>query len=101
MTRDEWKAKWPNYCRDCDGWGGSTFYESHGLPGPAERLIEPCECVMAETDGPQKCPRCGELSLDNDGSGPCNNCTWDYDDGLIEEFDEEPFEDPCDETEDY
>jgi hypothetical protein len=76
-----WQRKWPHYCRICGGWGGHTFYESHGLPGPAERLFDPCETVPSV----ETCHRCWCEGLDEEGNGPCKFCGWNYDDGLPEQ----------------
>jgi hypothetical protein len=71
-----WKARWPNHCTGCQGWGGFVFYQSHG-PGPSEQMFDVCE----RTEDTARCHRCGELGLTEDGEGPCALCTWDFDDG--------------------
>jgi hypothetical protein len=76
-------AKWPNACKKCGGWGAHVFYESHGLPGIAEQLSDPCDDCTA--NDPVKCARCGaENTLSPDGDGPCKACGWNYDDGAPE-----------------
>jgi len=72
----DWRRKWPNACKVCHGWGGGTFYETHGLPGPAERITDACDS-LAET----MCHRCGEHGLTEDSDGPCSFCGWNYNDG--------------------
>lgn len=84
VTREEyntsWIAKWPGYCKKCLGWGGGTFYEHHDEGGP-EQLLDPCDREPYTT-----CHRCGVPgTLSVDGEGPCKNCGWNYDDGLLEE----------------
>jgi hypothetical protein len=47
--RAEYSSKWPNYCRNCGGWGYNEWTEPHG-----ERMSEDCGvCVCKD-----KCPRC-------------------------------------------
>ena len=71
--RAAWVARWPSYCRECDGWGGR--YCSGGWEEPPS--VDPCE-VCACRD---RCGRCGEEGL-IEGEGPCSECGWSYDDGL-------------------
>lgn len=70
-----WRLKWPKHCKACDGWGGSTFTQSHG-PGPGEQMFDVCEA-----GAPEMCHRCGEAGLTEDSEGPCTHCGWDFDDG--------------------
>lgn len=73
-----WRARWPNHCPACRGWGGATHYESHGFRhGAAERIFDLCDAIP-ET----QCHRCGEHGLTDEGEGPCKHCGWDFDDGL-------------------
>lgn len=78
---------WPNHCKKCGGWGLRQFIQSHG-PGLIEHLQEPCECTegSADNEGVPVCARCEErLSfkiMETVGEGPCNNCGWNYDDGM-------------------
>lgn len=72
-----WRVKWPHHCKACDGWGGSSFTQSHG-PGPGEQMFDVCEALP----NMMTCHRCGKDGLsDTDGEGPCSHCGWDYDDG--------------------
>jgi hypothetical protein len=92
-TRKEneaWKAKWPDYCRKCGGWGltGEAAFTPED-PGP-----EPCD-AFGEND---RCHRCGGELIEEwieDGdpeNGPhvsvdrwkCKVCSWSWDDGLWE-----------------
>jgi hypothetical protein len=80
--RGRWLARWPAHCKTCEGWGGSTFYESHGFThGPAEAIFEPCpDCVDHEV------PHCGRCSfpltvMDDDSVDHCGACGWNLDDG--------------------
>src|SRR6185295_15546488 len=82
MTPAEWKAKWPRHCTLCGGWGGKTFYQSHG-PGPSEQMFD--LCVHDQDEDFSLCHRCGENGLTEDGEGPCKSCGWDFDDGIPEE----------------
>lgn len=78
------EEKYPNYCRPCGGWGGFTYWDNHGIPGPAEQCTEPCEALDFTT-----CHRCGEeYAMDEDGDRPCTFCKWYFNDGIIE-YDEE------------
>ena len=79
QKNEEFKAKWPNYCKKCGGWGMHSYTEMHGFNyGCGEQMAEPCECVEEGI-----CPRCGkEAGFDDEGQGPCQHCGWNYDDGL-------------------
>jgi len=73
-----WRARWPNHCPACRGWGGATHYESHGFRhGTAEQIFDLCDAIP-ET----QCHRCGEHGLTEEGDGPCVRCGWNFDDGL-------------------
>lgn len=87
--RNAYIAKWPNYCRQCDGAGSHTFYESvpYGSTNVSMPVHEYCEgCTASQAEGPQKCARCGALALKEDGSGPCSECGWNYDSALPERW---------------
>ena len=71
-----WAEKWPNHCTNCGGWGGFSTPASYDGPGD----FDPCE--PGEDVPIEKCHRCGELGLDEDGNGPCKKCGWNYDDGI-------------------
>jgi hypothetical protein len=71
---EAWRARWPKHCTKCGGWGGFTFYESHGMPGPGEQMFDEC-CAH---DDLRTCHRCSELGLQEDGSGACSHCGWVY-----------------------
>jgi len=73
----EWDQKWPDHCKSCNGWGGSVFYENHGLPGVGEAMFDECGAIEDLTI----CHRCGKHGLNEDGEGPCSECGWNYDDG--------------------
>lgn len=82
-ARQAYEKDWPEYCRTCGGWGAFILCETHGLPSSGEVLSEPCnDCTQRYDTGPQQCARCGERGLDEDGTGPCTNCGWNYDDGI-------------------
>lgn len=73
---------WPRACKKCRGAGYHEWKEAHG-----EYLREPCECVLgsADNEGRPVCPRCGYqlfFGMDQVGEGPCENCEWDYDEGI-------------------
>ena len=68
----DWEAKWPNYCRKCNG-AGHSFYPA---TWEAPEESDPCDCTY---DG--ICARCGYKGLKEDtGDGPCTLCGWNYDD---------------------
>lgn len=68
-----WRAKWPKYCPSCGGWGGRSYPSSAYDPGGYD---------VCEAHGKiEICHRCGEHGLDENGTGPCANCGWNYDDG--------------------
>lgn len=74
-----WMERWPNFCTACGGWGifngfglvpyGSTFAS---MPD-----IEDCEALDEN-----RCHRCGEEGLTEEGAGPCEKCGWNRNDGL-------------------
>lgn len=74
----EWKARWPNHCHTCGGWGGSSFWQSHpyGMGSASEAVFEPCDALSE-----LHCHRCGEPGLQEDTDGPCMFCGWNADDG--------------------
>lgn len=72
--RAAWLAKWPNYCRKCEGDGGFCTPSNYYEPGD----YAPCECTEMGI-----CPRCGQPDLDAEScDGPCANCGWNYNDSL-------------------
>lgn len=74
----EWRAKWPNHCKACRGWGGSSYEESHGFKGGGtETIMDPCGAHEDLTI----CHRCGANGLNEHGEGPCTACGWNCDDG--------------------
>jgi hypothetical protein len=69
-AQTEWAAKWPNYCRACDGWGMWHTRQTYWEPadgGPCEELHE------------EQCHRCGEhhvlIALGNEDI-VCIKCGW-------------------------
>jgi hypothetical protein len=84
----EWKAKWPNHCPACGGWGGITFHQSHpyGMGSASEQLFDECQAI----ENPTTCHRCGEDGLNEDGEGPCKACGWDFDDGVVQSIGSTP-----------
>lgn len=81
MDAELWIKRWPHYCTQCNGWGGSSYEESHGFRGGGtETIFEPCDAEPIS-----KCHRCGAPGgLDEEGDGPCCACGWNYDDGVPE-----------------
>jgi hypothetical protein len=73
-----WREKWPNHCKRCHGWGGSSYEESHGFRGGgSETIFDLC----GEDENPLNCHRCGRPGLSEDMEGPCKFCNWNFDDG--------------------
>jgi hypothetical protein len=71
------KAKWPDHCKICGGWGLFEFHETHGFKhGPYERFTEPCQELPEGS-----CHRCGlpDMIIEDQ---PCKNCGWHFDDGV-------------------
>jgi hypothetical protein len=63
-----WVAKWPAYCRTCEGYGGK--WDRSDEDGPAMELCPDCT-------EQNRCPRCGTLGLHGeDADGPCDGCGW-------------------------
>jgi hypothetical protein len=46
MANTEYREKWPNYCKQCSGWGYSSWTEY------GQQFVETCGCVWVQ------CPRC-------------------------------------------
>jgi hypothetical protein len=65
MTRQEYIAAFPKYCRKCEGWG------VHKALSPRATFWD-CECVVAET-----CARCGASPLGD--LRACSVCQWHMD----------------------
>jgi hypothetical protein len=61
QANQAWRDRWPNHCRECGGWGGTTFQQSHpyGAGSAYETLWEGCEALE-----PAICHRCGKDGLD-------------------------------------
>ena len=81
-ARDAYAAKWPRYCRHCQGWG---YFEYSYDPSPAGVSLSPG--TMTDSDPCHKCieegvcPRCGKQVFDDDDwdSGEpivCPKCGW-------------------------
>lgn len=77
---------WPNYCRSCSGWGVTTYRQSvpYGSTSASFDVADPC----AACTNLGKCARCGLDGLSSEergdgdtGTGPCEFCGWDYDEG--------------------
>jgi hypothetical protein len=75
----QFERLWPNYCKHCGGWGGSSYQESHGFKGGgSETIFDLCGALENE-----QCHRCGARGLSEDGEGPCKACGWNFDEGLV------------------
>jgi len=75
--RQTYLATWPNYCKRCLGWGGSSFPGHRGEPPDWDECPE---CL-----GQNRCPRCGATGPEdrdwwNDPEG-CPSCGWTEDSG--------------------
>jgi hypothetical protein len=68
--RDAWFQKWPDSCKQCEGWGmvGDGYDHETGFPN-----ADPCNCTLESF-----CPRCGDLM--GSENGPCASCAWDFND---------------------
>jgi hypothetical protein len=90
----EWKAKWPNHCQSCGGWGGHVVHGVRYYPdGSGEPdSYDPCENLPDDI-----CHRCrGHLIYKQDGQSDddgmptydvtpvCESCGWQFDDGVRE-----------------
>lgn len=63
MDRASFIAKYPDYHRDCDGWG---VFKNLSAPGG---YFRECSCLRDK-----RCPRCNS---DVDQSLHCPGCEWD------------------------
>lgn len=88
-----YKAKWPNYCEECGGWGGHVSYYDPSPSGiglsPGYMMdYDPCaECLEQDI-----CPRCGFKTPDIFVEGEyedyyqCPKCGWkEGDEGIPQE----------------
>lgn len=79
-ARAMYAETWPNYCRQCGGWGGVVVrgdWVPYGMSGAfLPDQDEPCsEC---QEDG--RCPRCGvEMDVEHEDSA-CPGCGWKWGD---------------------
>lgn len=74
LTDEEYKAKWPNYCKVCNGWGGKYIHGTFWEPPD----FDYCNRCIED----MKCPRCGKdydhLGIETDyPSDSCPHCGWD------------------------
>jgi hypothetical protein len=65
VTRQEYIAAFPGYCRECEGWGVLKMLSSHVT-------FRDCACVAEDN-----CPRCGASPLDD--LRVCSACQWHMD----------------------
>jgi hypothetical protein len=81
-----WKARWPNHCKACGGWG--VFRRVSHKPGEiaghesGEITLRLCDALPSGT-----CHRCGAsdgINVADELSRGCRYCGWDYDDGVPE-----------------
>jgi hypothetical protein len=74
---EAWKARWPDYCRACGGWGLIDYRD----PRTGEAGAEPCRALPEGS-----CHRCGTPdAIHPEGvvlSRGCIECGWDFDDGI-------------------
>jgi hypothetical protein len=76
-----WKARWPNHCKACGGWGvlQRADHEPHES---GEITLRLCDAPP-----PGTCHRCGAsngIDVADELSRGCRYCGWDYDDGVPE-----------------
>ena len=74
----EWIEKWPNYCRQCGGWG--LFLVRGKYSGPPEHCY-PEESYPCEGLSDDQCHRCGAHAVDfktigNQEELVCRACGW-------------------------
>ena len=78
---EAWKARWPNYCKACGGWG--VFQRADHEPNESgEITLKLCDALP-----PGTCHRCGApdgIDAADGLSRGCRYCGWDYDDGVPE-----------------
>jgi len=87
---EDWKSRWPNYCPDCNGWGGAAERYDPSPTGVALSPgyfyeFEPCPSCTSKNN----CGRCGDhLQFDDPDDRThvvCRNCGWSPgDDGIHE-----------------
>src|SRR5690606_15528140 len=74
-----WKAKWPNHCRACNGWGVLSLDQTSNTLIFCEQLAAPGAMVFGQ------CHRCGSTNAEATreiGEHACAACNWQFDDGL-------------------
>lgn len=89
-NKAEYEAKWSHYCKTCGGWGYSSYnYDPspHGVSLGSGTMTDTEVCSTCVEQG--ICPRCGELSLDEEGN-KCLVCEWEYNVPGNEGLDPEP-----------
>jgi hypothetical protein len=76
-----WKARWPNHCKACGGWG-VLQRTGHEPNESGEITLRLCDALP-----PGTCHRCGApdgIDLQDELSRGCRECGWDFDDGVPE-----------------
>jgi hypothetical protein len=92
LSVEAWKAKWPNWCRACNGWGaldtgGPDVWPAVDNATQKEREDAGfVDCwTKCEVRSELKCHRCsGEFpaSAYPEKHWCCNECGWSFDDGI-------------------
>ena len=78
LARVGYMLQWPNYCRECNGYGAHFFqYDPSpagiGLSAGYMTDADPCGCVESG-----HCPRCGEAGVDPECGDYCTECKWTF-----------------------
>jgi hypothetical protein len=90
VKKAAYELQWSHYCKSCGGWGYSSYNfdpSPHGVSLGSGFMTETEVCSTCVEQG--ICPRCGELSLDEEGN-KCLVCGWEYNVPGNEGLDPEP-----------
>lgn len=72
---EAWKARWPNHCEACGGWGVFQYVNAN----TGETTLTLCDALPAGA-----CHRCGDpqgIDPDDEVHPQCRSCGWNQDDG--------------------
>jgi len=96
-----WIARYPGYCKSCNGWGRVTWEENQAPLGSGLTWNEQFEDFCGKCLNEGICPRCGtyDATWDPMSKFLCPHCEWNEDkpDGLPQVAEEIVLEEPLDE----
>lgn len=81
----EYVINFPNYCRKCNGYGGTTYSYDPSPSGVGLGSGQVHDVVLCEACAENGfCSQC-LYTIDTSSDDPCPNCGWEWGQGLPEE----------------